>query len=64
MMFQNAEVKDGKLIVSREELEKALSYHIDEMSICKQKNDYEMWVFRAGQVKVLREILKHFKDYQ
>lgn len=60
MTLQKAIVDGNRLSLSRQELEVALEACIATQLEYKAKNDMNMWLFSAGYIEALKDLLSSF----
>ena len=60
MVLFEHEIKDDKIVIKQSELMTERDRLVDRMAQAKLENNYEQWVFLAGQVKTIQNILRYF----
>ena len=61
MVLFEAEVDGGKIVIKESELETERDRIINQMLQAKAENNTERWIYLAGQVKTIKDILNYFK---
>lgn len=60
MVLFEHEIKDDKIVIKQSELMIERDRLVDRMAQAKLENNSEQWVFLAGQVKTIQDILRYF----
>ena len=60
MVLFEHEIQDDKIVIKQSELITERDRLVDRMAQAKLENNYERWVFLAGQVKTIQNILSYF----
>lgn len=60
MVLFEHEIQDDKIVIKQSELITERDRLVDRMAQAKLENNYEQWVFLAGQVKTIQNILSYF----